>query len=140
LGKKNMRVAAVMTAILYCYLIVWFYIVFILDVADLGFTGSETVVSSIHGSKVYHSFVDMTERMSVIPLQLLKTIVGVIALILLLSISVVIHGTIAITKDVFYCSSKNIEAFKNKKPNKVEIPPKPEFKLSILKLYCRADC
>ena len=75
LQQKGMKTASFMVAVLYLYLILWTYAVFILDIADLGFSERQTQVALLHGSNIYHSFVSITENMSVIPLELLEAIV-----------------------------------------------------------------
>ncbi|MBS7263008.1 MAG: hypothetical protein KIG36_05320, partial [Eubacteriales bacterium] len=43
--EEKMKAAAISVAVLYIYLIAWTYAVFVLDVADLGFSDTETRIS-----------------------------------------------------------------------------------------------
>lgn len=141
LRKNRMGAAATSVAVLYIYLICWIYGVFILDVADLGFSEVETYVSLLHGSDIYHSFVSITDKMSAIPLELLEAIVAVAIVALLAGLAVAFHGLFVITKAV-------IKVAKEKRLS-VEIghnsanctPATDERKHSnIIRLYCRMNC
>ncbi len=140
LEKKRMRTAAVMVVVLFSYIILWTYAVFIIDVADLGFAGAETQASLLHGSNIYHSFVDLTEKMSSIPRQLLDAIVFVAALVIVAGLTVVFHGVFEFAKELL--------KFFNGKERRLL----PYFQLkilhiheyydntSILRMHCRANC
>lgn len=99
-SSKNMKVAAICIVMLYSYLIAWIYFIFIFDVVDLGFSETETRLTLLRGSDIYHSFVNLTDKMSVIPLALLEAIVAVAAVILCASFVVAFHGLFEITRAV----------------------------------------
>lgn len=140
LQRKGMKTAAVTVAVLYLYLIAWTYAVFILDIADLGFAERETQVSLLHGSDIYHSFVQLTAKMAVIPFELLEAIVGVAVLVLIAGFSVAFHGVFEISKEIYKRVCKNyIE--KNKTVMRKAVQAQPPVKtVSLIRLNCRANC
>ena len=138
--QKKMRSATISVTVLYLYLIAWIYAVFILDIADLGFAETETRLTLLHGSNVYHAFVQMTAKMSVIPLPLLKAIVGAAALVLSASIAGALHGVFEITREIYHFVKQN----KLEQTSRIEWAEKlsvlPVRSISIIRLYCRANC
>ena len=141
LSKKNMRVASISVAALYINIIVWTYAIFVFDVANLGFSDSETPITSLIGSDIYHSFVNITNKMAFIPLGLLKAIAVVVTLVLIASLAVTFHGLFEITKAV-------IKAAKEKPINTKSALDKKKISLyagctnttNILRLNCRMNC
>ena len=140
LQRNGMKTAAVTVAVLYLYLIAWTYAVFILDIADLGFAERETQVSLLHGSDIYHSFVQLTAKMAAIPFELLEAIVGVAVLVLIAGFSVAFHGVFEISIEIYKTVCKNyIE--KNKTVMRKAVPvQKPVKTVSLIRLNCRANC
>ena len=140
LSRKNMRMAAVSATILYVYLVAWIYAIFIIDIADLGFTDTETQLTLLHGSSIYHSFVQITARMSFIPLSLLQVIVGVAALILTFALAVALHGVFEISRVIirFYKKTK-VEAYKIFE-NAVRSLKTQIKTYQLIRMYCRANC
>ena len=140
LTQRKMRAAAISVAVLYVYLIAWIYAIFILDIADLGFSDAETRLSLLHGSGIYHSFVQLNAKMSVIPLPLLKAIVGVAAMTLTASIIVAFHGIFEISREIYrIVKKKRIEAH-HRTEWKITTYSAPVRRISIIRLYCRANC
>ena len=141
LSKKSMKVAAISVAVLYFYIIVWTYAIFILDIADLGFSDTESSISILHGSDIYHSFANITEKMSVIPFELLEAIVAVVVIILFASIAVTLHGLFEITRAV-------VKAAKEKKRAASAEPARNKMlyyfgaikPANIIRLNCRMNC
>ena len=140
LSKKNMRAAAITVAVLYIYLIVWTYLMFILDVADLGFLSGETKLSLLHGSNIYHAFVDLTAKMSVIPLPFLEAIVLVAVIILIAGFAVAFHGLFQITKQICKYVRESLKKFNRARVLNILIPEIPQYDISILRMNCRANC
>jgi len=140
LMKRTMRAAAISVTVLYVYVVAWIYAIFILDIADLGFADVETRLSLLHGSNVYHAFVQMTAKMSIIPLPLLKAIVSVVALVISASIIVALHGMFEITFEIhkFFKNNKLAQTHKNEltKNRSVNFTRA----ISIIRLHCRANC
>ena len=140
LQRKGMKTASVMVAVLYLYLIAWTYAVFILDVADLGFSEKETLVSLLHGSGIYHSFVDLNAKFSLVPLPLLEAMVGVAVLVLMAGIGVALHGVVEISRIVYRFVQKNYVEL-NKKKYRALKQIRPCVKsICFIRLYCRANC
>lgn len=141
LSKKNMRGAAISVTVLYFYIIVWTYAIFILDVAGLGFSETETRLTLLHGSDVYHSFVSLTDKMSVIPLALLEAIVAVVAIVLFASFAVAFHGLFEITKAVVKAANDKKKAYVAEASKSTitcffgSIKP-----ANIIRLNCRMNC
>ena len=140
LSAKRMRVASAMVAALYIYIIIWTYLVFIIDVADLGFAGAETTLSLLHGSGIYHSFVQLTSIMDAIPLPFLESIVFVAALVFVASLTVIIHGAVEITKAIYRKVHGPIKVFGKPYVFRLLKPTHTGYEASILKLHCRANC
>ena len=140
LQRRGMKTASVTVAVLYLYLIAWTYAVFILDVADLGFAEKETLVSLLHGSNIYHSFVQLNAKMALIPLPLLEAIVGVAALVLMAGVAVALHGVVEISRVIYRFVQKNYVEL-NKKEYWVKKIIHPCVKSTcFIRLYCRANC
>ena len=141
LSKKNMRAAAISVAVLYAYIIAWTYAVFILDVADLGFSETETRLTLLHGSDIYHSFVSLTDKMSAIPLAFLEAIVVVATIVLCASFVVAFHGLFEITKAVVKAAKENmtIPAADSEK-SKVQSIFGAIKTANIIRLNCRMNC
>ena len=140
LQRKGMKTASVMVAVLYLYLIAWIYAVFILDIADLGFAETETRISLLHGSNIYHLFVQLNAQMSLIPLPLLEVIAGVAAFVVLAGIAVALHGVVEITRVICRFAKERKYEFANNtawETAKYRVPAKA---VSILRLNCRANC
>ena len=141
LTAKNMRAAAVSVAVLYIYLVAWTYAVFILDVADLGFSSSETRMKLLHGSDIYHSFVNLTDKMSAIPLVLLEAIVVVAVVILSAGFIVAFHGLFEITKAVINAAKEKTLFFEIYHRFAKCASAFTELRQSnIIRLYCRMNC
>ena len=140
LQRNGMKTASIMVAVLYIYLIAWTYAVFILDVADLGFSEKETLVSLLHGSVVYHSFVDLNAMFSLVPLPLLVAMVVVAALVLIAGLGVALHGVVEISRAVYRFVQKNYVEFNRTIYQAIrEIRQRLKF-ICFIRLYCRANC
>ena len=141
LQRRGMKTASVMVAILYLYLIAWIYAIFILDIADLGFAEAETRISLLHGSNIYHSFVQLNAKMAAIPLQILKAIVAVAAMTFVAGSIVAFHGLFEIAKAVVKVS-KEKELFTSSNGNKQVIYKSfISFRTkSIFRILCRMNC
>ena len=130
-----------MVAVLYLYLILWTYAVFIIDIADLGFSEHQTQVALIHGSNIYHSFVRITESMSVIPLELLEAIVVVAVVVMVAGFSVAFHGVFEITKAVVKAAKeKQLFSFVGHHGKIFQSVIASFRNGSIIKLHCRMNC
>ncbi len=141
LSKMKMRWAAISVASLYFYLVAWTYSIFILDIADLGFAETETRLSMLHGSDVYHSFVKLNGLMSTMPLPLLETIASVTAMTLVACIIVVFHGVFEIAREIIRFVKRK-RFFGTVKITKELIKPAAGRYVtrSFCLLYCRANC
>ena len=138
---KNMKAASISVVVLYTYLIAWIYIIFVLDVADLGFSETETRLTLLHGSDIYHSFVNLTDKMSVIPLALLEAIVAVAAIVLCASFVVAFHGLFEITRAVVNAAKekRKVSSSESSK-SKIHGPFEAIIPLNIIRLNCRMNC
>ncbi len=141
LSERNMKVAAIAVATLYFYIIAWIYAIFILDIADLGFSDTETRISLLHGSDIYHSFVDITEKMSVVPIEWLKAIVAVVVITLVAGFSVAFHGVFEITRAVVRAAKeKTLFKLLGDPHNTTLIPWTQINSGELLRLHCRMNC
>lgn len=140
LTQRKMRAAAISVVVLYVYLIAWIYAIFILDAADLGFSDAETRLSLLHGSGIYHSFVSLTSKMSVIPLPILKAIVGVAAMTITASFIVAFHGIFEVSREIYRIVKKKNLQIHHRTEWKVNSYSAPVRRISIIRLYCRANC
>lgn len=141
LSGKCMRIAAISIVVLYVNIIVWAYAIFILDVANFGFSDSETPITSLIGSDIYHSFVSITSKMAYIPLGILKAIVIVAAIILIASLAVTFHGLFEITRAVIKAvKGKTINQLTGTGKDKLPSVTKCKKRVSILRLNCRMNC
>lgn len=140
LSIKKMRVAAAFVATLYSYLVAWIYLIFIIDIADLGFAESETQLTLLHGSNIYHSFVQLTAKMSAISLPMLQAIVSASIAVLIASLFVVFHGLFEISKEIMHFIRKC--NYKHHKTTEISVVPfrMHSKRVSLLRLYCRANC
>ena len=140
LSKHNKKAAALSVAVLYFYLVAWIYSIFILDIANLGFNDFETYFSLLHGSSVYHSFVSLTKTMSVIPLELLFSIVAVATLVFVAGFAVAFHGFFEITRD-FIRSSKEKEVNDSwTGRDNFFVPAVFSKSFDIIRFHCRMNC
>lgn len=141
LSMKKMKVASLSVAVLYIYIVVWAYAIFIIDIADLGFADIESRIALLHGSNIYHSFIALTTKMSVIPLPILKTIVGVAGMILVAACIVAFHGIFEITRAVISVV-KTKELFVISKDNRKEFRSifEPQCEKKIIRMHCRMNC
>ncbi len=141
LSKKDMKAAAISVAVLYINIIVWTYAILVLDVANLGFSDAETRLSLIQGSDIYHSFVSITDKMSVIPFELLEAIVAVAILVLLTAFTVAFHGLFEIARSVARISQEKMIFYKAESKTQTRIQPFNSYKpVRIIKIYCRMNC
>ncbi|MCR5056225.1 MAG: hypothetical protein K6B54_04875 [Clostridia bacterium] len=141
LSKKNMRVASISVATLYINIIVWTYAIFVLDVANLGFSDSETPITSLIGSDIYHSFVNITNKMAFIPLGLLKAIVVVITVIFVASLAVTFHGLFEITRAVIKAAKERpITIQSGNSKDKLYCYNGFIKRIRIFRLNCRMNC
>jgi len=140
LFKKQMKIASISLAVLYVYLIAWTYVIFIFDVADLGFSEVETNIARLHGGVVYHSFVQLAARMDCIPLPLLGAIVEVVLLVLVLSIVVVVYGGIETSREIIRSFRKKILTHHKKIKTSIKNVGKFISHVSIIRMNCRANC
>ena len=140
LQRRGMKTASVMAAVLYLYLIAWIYAIFILDIADLGFAETETRVSLLHGSNIYHSFVQLNAKMAAIPLPMLKAIVAVAAMTLVAGFIVAFHGIFEISREI----CRFVKQYRYQQTHKTEwVVNKgsvPVRAISIIRMNCRANC
>ena len=141
LSRKGMKIAAICVSIVYIYFVAWIYALFILDVADLGFSDTETQLTLLHGSNIYHSFVSLTNKMSSIPLEMLEAVVTVALTVFIASLVVVFHGIIEITKAVIQAAKGNkrisMDAFVN---NHLLGSSDIIKQINIIRLHCRMNC
>lgn len=138
--KKEMKIAGISVAIFYIYLVCWIYAIFIIDISDLGFRETETLLSILHGSNIYHSFVQITAKMAFIPLPLLQVIVGVAVLIMVSSVAVILHGVFSISKEIIRWVKKTHTIKGVHLDEKVKITYGSIQNVSIIRLHCRANC
>ena len=140
LSSKKMKIAAISVAALYIYIIAWTYAMFILDVADLGFSDAKASFSLVDGSEIYRSFVVITQKMAFIPEQILYSIVLVAAVVLTASIAVAFHGLFEISREI----CRFVKQYRYLQTHKTEwiIKNKSVFvrAIPIIRLYCRANC
>lgn len=141
LYHRNMKLASIATAVLYLYVVLWIYAVFILDLADLGFADVETHLALLHGSNIYHSFIQLTTQMSVIPLPMLKAIVAVVALTLTAAFIVAFDGLFEITRAVIG-AVRTQKLFISSKENRKEIRAifESQYERQIIRMHCRMNC
>ena len=141
LQRHGMKTASVTVAVLYLYLIAWIYVVFILDVADLGFAETETRISLLHGSNIYHSFVQLNAKMAAISLPILKVIVAVAAMTLVAGFIVAFHGIFEISREIcrFVKQYRYLQTH-NKTEWIIKNKSVSVRAISIIRLYCRANC
>ena len=141
LSKRNMRAAAISVAVLYIYLVVWTYAIFILDIADLGFLEHETGLSLLHASDIYHSFISLTSRMSVLSLPILKAIVEVCILAVTGGLLVAFHGLFKFTVE-FVKAIKSRKAYRAAKliKSKTSSALSALSNIQIIRMYCRMNC
>ena len=141
LSKKGMKTASIMVAVLFVYLVAWIYAIFIIDIADLGFSEYETRLSILHGSDVYHSFVDLNARLSSLSLPLLQAIVFVCTISIVGGFLVAFHGLFLFTKEVFE-AVKNNHIFGNRfKKHVQKVAIIADINNSqIIRMHCRMNC
>ena len=139
--KRQMRIAATSVAALFIFLISWIYFVFIFDIAGLGFSGEESLWTQLYASDIYHSFVNLTTNMSVIPLKLLEAIAVFSIVVVLVGICVAIHGIFEITLAVVK-AAKRKRIFQSFANNEVKTIGLFSFfhNLEIIRLNCRMNC
>lgn len=140
LSMRSMKVASIAVTTLYVYLVGWIYAIFIVDIADLGFCETETRLTLLHGSNVYHSFVELTAKMSVISLPFLQVIVGVSILVLVTSFAVIFHGIFEISKEILFLIRKSNRRHSKTLDFKISSPKVLHRRASIIRLHCRANC
>ena len=141
LYSGKMPVAAIFVVVLYIYMVAWIYSIFVIDIADLGFSDTESRLSLLHGSIIYHSFVDITAKASVIPLGILESFVVILSVAVVAGLIVAFHGIFEITK---YVLSKchHIKLFSFSKRNKTghSYYHNGYSSYCILRLHCRMNC
>ena len=141
LNKKKMKIASIMVAVLFVYLILWIYAIFIIDIADLGFSEYETRLSVLHGSDIYHSFVNLNANLSTLSLPFLHTIVFVCIVTLVGGFLVAFHGLYLLTKEVFEAVKSNYTWKNHIKKNRYKTLWTTYTNNSqIIRLHCRMNC
>ena len=137
---RKMKTAAVSLAILYTYLVAWIYAVFIIDTLNLNFSEAHTKLSLLLGSNIYRSFVDLTEKMSVVPLPILKAIVFVCVIAFAAAFAVALHGIVNIAIKIVRIAKKKIAIFSHSVKLKIKANYEPVIDFSFLQMHCRLNC
>lgn len=139
--RKSLKVGALAIAFLYIVLVIWTYLIFIIDVARLGFNDTETGLSILIGSDIYHSFVDINSKMSFIPTGILHSIVYFALIILISGFLVVFHGIVEITRAFISTMREKNNAFPYSKSSDLKkFDALTHSRTSIIRLYCRMNC
>jgi len=144
LFKKKMRVAAGLLTALYAYVLLWVYLLFVIDVGGVGFNLTVLRGSSILYGDVYRAFNTITVKMNSLSNEFLISIILISILIAFSSILVVLDGSIHIAKVICNRIRKSFDCDiinKNVKP----IYPLREKQVlfnntSIIRMHCRANC
>jgi len=97
LHKSKLRVASIAVATMYIFVTVWTYLIFILDVANLGY--KESKASLLVGSDIFHSFNYFRDLMSSMPLGLHKATASVAILLAASILFVLVLSSIRIYKE-----------------------------------------
>lgn len=137
LYKKNLRLGAVAVTFLYANIVLWTYMVFIIDVANFGFRESRS--SDLLGSTIFRSFTELRDSMSVMPEGLhvaTATVAILVAAIVILEFVIssirIVHAISELyRKDSFHRKEKII---KKEKLFKRELPI---FRIYLL--HCRLN-
>jgi|GEM_PF-2361310 len=141
LSKKGMKVASILYTALYAYIITWIYLIFVIDVADIGFVYADMRESLIYGSDIYHSFGKLYDTMYLLPEEVLTSIVCVSVVVLVASLVVVFVGGWQVSREIYRNLKSNYIKFlryiykKRGWNNIIVLPAMP-----ILSLFCRANC
>jgi len=145
LFKKRMKIAAGFLALLYIYVLLWVYLLFIIDVGGVGFHLTVLRGNSILYGDVYRAFNAISVQMSSLSDQFLVSIIMIAILIAFSSILVVLDGTVKISivirnrirktvvRDLVINSSRNSNCCLKPSHNIFETTP-------LIKMHCRANC
>lgn len=140
LSKKGMKVAAGVVTALYAYVILWATLVFVIDIADLGFSTTQTRESLIFGSDIYHAITGLAARMYELPADLLVAIVMVSLLVAGSAFTVILVGGFRMTREICklakHSYAKILMVYKERTNSVRHL----HGNVPLIKLYCRANC
>lgn len=137
LYQKNMKIAATAVAVLYTNIVIWTYLIFILDVANLGF--KESRVADIVGSSIFHSFTDLRDLMSVMPQNLNIATASVSILIASSVLIQLIISSIRIYQAVVSHKKKSVQLSRSGIRRLFEVPEIIKSNRKIYILHCRLN-
>ncbi len=135
--QKKMKIAAIASTVLYVNVIAWTYMIFILDVANLGF--KESGAASIIGSDVFHSFTKLRDLFTFLPEEIhVATAFAAIAVAAAVVLELVVSG-IRIYKEIVLILKKVKHIFKNAKRIIVSKKETVFYDNKIYLLHCRLN-
>lgn len=141
---KKMKVAAGLLATLYVYVLLWVYLLFVIDIGGVGFNLTVLRGNSILYGDVYRAFNAIAVNMNSLSNEYLISIVVISILIAFSSILVVLDGSVRISKEIYNRISKYFasDIINNKEKLSISLRMKQVLfnNTPIIRMNCRANC
>ncbi len=140
--KRKMKVAAAIYTVLYGYVIVWTYLMFIVDIADLGFVYQKADESIIFGGDIFHAFSALANYACELPIPFLKAIAAVCIAVIVMAVAVILVGGFRAGKEIRRILGRRSAALSHGKQRKPAVFTYSDIRkpVPILQMYCRANC
>ena len=141
LNKKGMKIASSLVAVLYGYVLVWVYLLFFIDVGDVGFNLTKMHESSPYCGAIYRAFNSISVGMNGFSDQFLTAIIIISAVIAVSAFTVIISGSIRIAREVRRIVKELEHKFNFANVKRRVTLSLAEYKdVPLIKRYCRANC
>lgn len=141
LSKKKMKIAAKAIVGLYSYVLVWAILIFVFDVADLGFSTIETSESILFGSSIYHSMIRFMAHLDELPPELLLAIVLNCLLLAIAAFSVIFVSGVRLTRVIYRWVRDAHFRRLSVRFHEIRIQIRKFYdSIPLIKRFCRANC
>ena len=141
LHQKGMKIASSLVAVLYGYVLLWVYLLFFIDVGDVGFNLTKIHESSPYCGVIYRAFNAVSVNMNAFSDQFLAAIIVISAVIAVSAFTVIVSGSIRIAKEVRRIVKEHEHKFKLANTERGILFSLVEYKeIPLIKRYCRANC
>ena len=140
LSKKGMKVAATAVTVLYSYVLLWATLIFVIDIADLGFSMTATRESVLHGSAIYHSITGLAAKLFELPMDFLISIIIVSLVVAGSAFAVIFVGGFRASLEIARMVKGAYVKITRSYRVRVHEIQRAHANVMLIKLYCRANC
>ena len=140
LYRKGWRTGATVDGVFYITIVLWICYIFVFDVFDFGFSGSENYLSLFYGSNIYRSYFEIKSLTAGLPLQIFEAIAVAAFACISAGVLVIIDIFFRAANVIIKLVRSHSDKIRCVIHDKVDLPPMRPLNVPILRLLCRANC